>query len=122
MKLNGREYQLPDTFLYDLRVELGIESARVAAPLPGQFEREFMETISVTRPLRGLGVRTFPTPEADWIYERPDGSVCRMTVQVPDEALAQLKVVQMSSVEIIDAVYAATMPTVQAAFRADWGV
>lgn len=127
MKLNERDYPgLPDTFLHDLKVELGIDALRAPAPLPGHSEREFPETIEITKSILGIGFRTVPGEPVrvitTWAYPRPDGSVCTMDVTVPDEARAQLGTAELTGDAMITAVYAAALPAVRAAFLADWGV
>jgi hypothetical protein len=127
VKLNGREYAgLPDSFLHDLRVELGIEAGgNPPGFLPGDFEREFTQTIELIKSIRGLGFYTLAGPArviAKYAYLRPDGSLCQMDSAVPEDVRSQLGAAQLTGDQMIDAVYAATMPQVLAAFHADWGV
>lgn len=127
-KLNAREYPLPDTFLYDLKIELGWnQPGAPGAPLPAEFDREFPQALAFTKSLRGLTFRTVPGDPprivATWAYPRPDGSTRTMEATIPEAIRAVMATAPApSGDEMVTAVYQNTLPEVLAAFNADWGV
>lgn len=124
-KLNGTDYpQLPERFLYDMKVELGIDPSVPVGELPTVFEREFPQEITLTKNIRGLGFRTLAGPArviATWAYPTP-GGVVTVEAMVPEDVRSQMSGSERKGDDMVTAVYEATLPQVLAAFSAAWGV
>ncbi len=122
--LNAREYDLPDTFLPDLVVELtGIGALRPPPTImPSSCEREYPVDLNITKPIRACGMRTAPDDKVTttWCYQRPDGSVCCMEAVVNPDLVKKLEGASMSGKERTDALYLDALPAVMEAFNADW--
>ena len=131
IKINGREYNLPDTFLYDLRQEAAALLVDMASDgtMPTAADRDYPQTITRTVPLKGECFWTEPAPVggtpkivARWAYLRPDGTTKRMDVALPEAVRSQLASATLTGDAMVSAVYDNTIASVQAALRADWGV
>jgi hypothetical protein len=126
-RLNGRDYPtLPDSFLYDLKQELGLAlEAVVPSALPAA-ERAFPQEITKTVGCSGVSFRTEPgdPPKviATWAFEKPDGTTHTMDAAVPEDMRALLAVATLSGDEMVTSIYEATLPEVLVEFNKAWGL
>ena len=127
LKLNGREYDLPASFKHDLKVDLGLAlEAVVPGALPAAADRDYPQEITTTVPCKGLSFRTEPgsPPKviATWAFQKPDGTTHRADYVVPEEIRQGLAAATLTGDAMVTGVYEATLPQVQAALNAAWGI
>lgn len=91
MRLNGRDYpMLPDSFLYDLRIELEANPVRLPSQMPQGGVRKVDVELALTQTLVCESATVRETADAraketvvTWAIPTPDGSARTLEVAVP---------------------------------------